>query len=105
MLTAQTPDVDRLQASDTAVVLDLHSGKIPQRIGYRIGAQALKLPSRKPLRRHYFPYPVRSNHHLVQRIHRHVLSLVPDLVLALCHALSILLRVVQNLALCHALSP
>ena len=43
MLAAETPDIDALESSDAAEVLDLYSGEIPYCIGDRVGAEASEL--------------------------------------------------------------
>ena len=54
MLCAHTTHIDRLQSPDTAVILDLHTGKITNGIGYGMDAQPLQLRAVEHLRRDDF---------------------------------------------------
>lgn len=54
MLCAHTTHIDRLQPPDTAVILDLHTGKITNGIGYGMDAQPLQLRAVEHLRRDDF---------------------------------------------------
>ena len=53
MVSAHGTDIHRLDASNTAIVLQLKPGEITQRISHRVSTQLLQLLAAKRLRRYH----------------------------------------------------
>ena len=49
MVRAHAPDIDRLQSTDPAVVLDLDSGKVAQGVGHVVRRELVELLARELL--------------------------------------------------------